>query len=105
MELPGLSAQLEVLIREHKIRETVFLLLAERYEQRKVDEARNLPTFVIADDAALPTWRVRPTLRAVPVGMLAGILLALAVVLVPPWWNDLRRRAALEAQSGAAGAA
>lgn len=98
MELPALGAQLETLLRDHKIHETVFLMLTERYEARKLDEARDQGTFVVVDEAVLPTYRIRPTLRVLPVGMLAGLVLGIVLVIVPVWWRDLRRRAALEAQ-------
>jgi len=100
MELPALRAEMEALLREHKIRETIFLMLTQRYEARKLDEARDLSTFVVADDAALPTYRIRPTRRVIPVGMIAGLALGILLVIVPAWWKDLRRRAALEGQSG-----
>lgn len=100
MELPALRAELETLFREHKIRETVFLMLTDRYEARKLEEARDLSTFVVVDDAALPTFRIRPTLRTIPAGGFAGLALGILLVLVPAWWIELRRRAALEAQPG-----
>lgn len=102
MELPALGAELETLLRVHKMDETLFLLLSERYEARKLDEARDLSTFVVLDDAALPTYHVRPTLRVVPVGLLAGLAFGIVIVVLPAWWGDLRRRAALEGQSSAA---
>lgn len=102
MEIPALSAQLETLLREHKIDETVFLMLTERYEMRKLDEARDLSTFVVVDDAALPTYRVWPTRWVIPIGLLAGLVLGLCIVTLPAWWRDLRRRAALEEPSGPA---
>lgn len=102
MELPALGAELETLLRDHKIDETVFLMLTERYEARKLDEARDLSTFVVVDEAVLPTYRVRPTLRVIPVGMLVGLTLGLLIIALPAWWSDLRRRAALEGQAGAA---
>src|SRR5262249_34407700 len=102
IEVPALRAELEMLYREHKIRETLFVMLTERYEARKLDEARDLSTFVVADEAALPTFRSRPRLRVVPIGMLAGLVLGILIVILPAWWNDLRRRAALDAQSGPA---
>jgi uncharacterized protein involved in exopolysaccharide biosynthesis len=105
MELPALRAELETLFREHKIRETVFLMLTDRFEARKLDEARDLSTFSVADDAALPTFRIRPTLRVVPVGMLVGLVLGIVIVILPAWWSDLRRRAALDRQAEAAGVA
>jgi uncharacterized protein involved in exopolysaccharide biosynthesis len=102
MELPALGAELEKLVREHKIDETVFLMLTERYEARKLDEARDQSMFVVVDDAALPTYRVWPTLWVIPAGLLAGLVFGILIVTLPAWWNDLRRRAALEEQSGPA---
>jgi uncharacterized protein involved in exopolysaccharide biosynthesis len=102
MELPALGAELETLVREHKIDETVFLMLTERYEARKLDEARDQSMFVVVDDAALPTYRVWPTLWVIPAGLLAGLVFGILIVTLPAWWNDLRRRAALEEQSGPA---
>jgi capsule polysaccharide export protein KpsE/RkpR len=102
MELPALRAEMEALFREHKLREAVFVMLSDRYEARKLDEARDLATFVVVDDAALPTYRIRPTLRAVPAGGFLGGLLAILIVILPAWWRDLRRRAALEQPASAA---
>jgi uncharacterized protein involved in exopolysaccharide biosynthesis len=99
MEIPALGAELETLLRDHKINETVFLMLTQRYEARKLDEARDLATFVIVDDAALPTYRIWPTLKVVPVGMFIGFAFGIVIVLVPAWWTGLRRRVALEAQA------
>lgn len=99
MEIPALRAELEKLFREHKIRETVFLMLTDRYEARKLEEARDLSTFVVVDEAVLPTYRIRPRLRVLPIGMFAGFALGLLLVLLPGWWKDFRRRLALEGQS------
>lgn len=96
MEVPALRAELERLHREEKVRESVFLLLTEKYETLKVDEARDLSNFVVFDEAATPTYRVRPRLRVVPIGGAAGLLFGLVLVLVPAWWRDLLRRAARE---------
>jgi hypothetical protein len=100
MEIPALRADLEKLFREHKIRETVFLMLTDRYEARKLEEARDLSTFVVVDEAVLPTFRIRPRLRVLPIGMLAGLALGIVTVLLPAWWRDLHRRIALEGESG-----
>jgi capsule polysaccharide export protein KpsE/RkpR len=99
MEIPGLGAELESLLREHKIDETVFLMLTERYESRRLDEARDLSTFVVVDDAALPTYRVWPTFLVIPAGVFAGMVLGMLLITLPVWWKDLRRRAALDDQS------
>lgn len=99
MQVPELRYQLEGLFREQKIRETVFFLLTERYESLKIDEARDLSTFVVFDHAALPTHRIRPRMRVVPIGMMGGLLFGIMLITVPAWWRDLRRRAAVERAS------
>lgn len=96
MEMPALRAELEKLYREQKIRETVFLMLTERHEALKVEEAKDLASFVVFDHAAEPTHRIRPRLRIVPIGFVAGFVLGLLLLIVPAWWRDLARRAALE---------
>ena len=72
------------------------LLLTERYESLKVNEARDLSTFVVFDRAALPTRSVRPRLRVLPIGMMVGLVLGFMFIALPPWWRDLKRRAAVE---------
>jgi uncharacterized protein involved in exopolysaccharide biosynthesis len=77
-------------------------MLTDRYEARKLEEARDLSTFVVVDEAILPTYRIRPRLRVLPIGMFAGVALGILLVLLPGWWKDFRRRMALEGQSGPA---
>jgi capsule polysaccharide export protein KpsE/RkpR len=96
LQLPRLRAELQGLMRVEKVRETVFLMLTERFEALKVDEARNLSTFVVFDEAVLPTHRVRPTPVALVVGLMAGLVLGALFLVIPAWWSDLRRRAVLE---------
>lgn len=96
MEVPRMRYELEGLFREQKIRETVFVLLTERFESLKVDEARDLSTFVVFDHAIAPTDDVRPKLRVVPVTALIGFVIGLMIVVLPGWWRDLQRRVGLE---------
>lgn len=92
MEVPELRHDLEGLYRELKIRETVFFLLTERFESLKVDEARDLSTFVVFDHAVLPTHRSRPRGRVVPIGLVGGVAIGVLLLLVPVWWRDLTGR-------------
>jgi tyrosine-protein kinase Etk/Wzc len=96
MAIPGLRAELEGLYREQKIRETVFLMMTERHEALKVEEAKDIASFVVFDHAVEPTHRIRPRLRMVPIGFALGFILGLLVLIVPAWWRDLARRVALE---------
>ena len=91
MNVPGLRFELEQLIREQKIRETLFFMLTQRFEMAKVDEARDTSTFQILDHPTLPTYPSSPRrLRSLILGLLGGLLLATAGTLAPAWWR--RRR-------------
>jgi tyrosine-protein kinase Etk/Wzc len=95
LKVPELRYELEQLMREQKIRETVFALLTQRYEIAKVDEARDTSTFQILDNATMPTFRSRPKRRKiVMMGAVAGVGIALLWILVPAWRrNQLANRA------------
>jgi tyrosine-protein kinase Etk/Wzc len=95
MKVPALRFELEQLLREQKIQETVFFLMTQRYEMAKVDEARDTSTFQILDHPTLPTYRSRPARRRIAlIGLVAGLALAAAWIIAPAWW---RRRAAVGA--------
>ncbi|HET9991164.1 MAG TPA: Wzz/FepE/Etk N-terminal domain-containing protein [Kofleriaceae bacterium] len=88
MTVPELRFELEQLMREQKIEETVFGLMTQRYEMAKVDEARDTSTFQILDHPTLPTYRSRPRrTRSALVGVGAGFLVACAWILLPAWWR------------------
>ena len=91
MKVPELRFELEQLMREQKIQETVFGLMTQRYEMAKVDEARDTSTFQILDHPTLPTYRSRPQRkRAAVLGLVGGLVGGAFVILAPLWW---RRRA------------
>jgi uncharacterized protein involved in exopolysaccharide biosynthesis len=88
MNVPELNAQLEQLMREQKIQETVFAMLTQRYEMAKVESARDTSAFQILDSPTLPTYRARPKRRKVAMlGVGSGLALAAAWVLLPVWWR------------------
>src|SRR5262249_17573778 len=99
MEVPKLRANLENLMREEKVRETVFLMLTQRYESLKLEEARDLATFWVCDEAVTPTYRVRPTRLVIVGGFAGGLIFGALFIIVPAWWRDLGRRAAVEGAS------
>ena len=91
MNVPELRYELEQLVREQKIQETIFFLLTQRFETARVDEARDTSTFQILDYPSLPTRPSRPTRRKIALsGLLGGVLAGCAFVLLPAWWR--RRR-------------
>jgi capsule polysaccharide export protein KpsE/RkpR len=88
--VPNLRFELEQLLRQQKIYETVFFLMTQRHEMAKVDAARDTSTFQILDYPTLPTYKSRPKKAKIAlIGMLAGGMVGALVVLGPLW---LRRR-------------
>lgn len=88
MNVPQLRFELEQLMREQKIEETVFGLMTQRFEMARVDEARDTSTFQILDHPTLPTYRTRPSRkRAVTLGAIAGGAFGAVLALVPVWWR------------------
>jgi tyrosine-protein kinase Etk/Wzc len=75
MAVPDLRFQLATLYRNQKIQETLFLMLTQRYETAKVNEARDTSAFQILDHAVLPTRKSRPSAS---LSALIGCALALA---------------------------
>lgn len=89
MSVPELRYQLEDLLREQKIRETVFGLMTQRYEMAKVDEARDTSTFQILDHPTLPTYKSRPKRAKIALlGLVAGLAVAMGWILLPLWWRE-----------------
>jgi len=94
MNVPQLRFELEQLMREQKIQETVFGLMTQRFEMARVDEARDTSSFQILDSPTLPTFRSRPRRRnIVALGLVGGLAVGIAWILVPLWW---RRRIPVE---------
>lgn len=88
MAVPELRFELEGLLREQKIRETVFALMTQRYEMAKVDEARDTSTFQILDHPTLPTTYARPRRRKMGLlGLFGGVAVACAFIVLPVWWR------------------
>ena len=75
MSVPKLRFELEQLYRDRKIHEADLLLLMQRLEMAKVNEARDTSAFQILDHAALPTYKSRPRrLVVLATGLILGFL-------------------------------
>jgi uncharacterized protein involved in exopolysaccharide biosynthesis len=89
MTVPALRFELERLLRQQKIKETLLLLITQRFEMARVDEARETSTFQILDHPTLPTYRSRPRPSKVLIlGFMAGLVAGATVV----GGSALRRR-------------
>ena len=64
------------------------MLMTQRYELAKIDEARDTSTFQILDHPTLPTYRSRPKRTTIMMyGGVVGFALACAWILGPVWWR------------------
>ena len=98
MQVPRLQFELSELVRDRKIYETHLMLLMQRLEQAKVNEARDTSAFEILDAPSLATYRSHPvTELIVLVGALLGLLGGLAWTLGPAYLKSLRAAGAQEA--------
>lgn len=92
MAVPKLRYQYEHLYREQKIQEAVFLMLTQRFEGAKVNEARDTPVFQILDQPVLPTKKARPKRSIVVIlGFFLALVAGAGAVLLPPWWRQYAR--------------
>jgi uncharacterized protein involved in exopolysaccharide biosynthesis len=101
-ELPALGLEHARLMRDLKVRESVYTFLRTEYEQAKIQEARDTPSLTVVDRAYPPIRRHRPqrTMIAVSASGVAALLGTLVALVLT--WRDLlpaddRRRVALAA--------
>lgn len=88
MTVPKLRFELGELYREQKVQETLLLLLTQRYEMARVDEARDTSVFQILDEPVVPTHHSRPkraqlVVLGLVLGLLAGAGYTLRGLLLP----------------------
>jgi capsule polysaccharide export protein KpsE/RkpR len=93
MTVPALRYELEQLLRQQKIQETLFFLLTQRYEMAKVDEARDTSTFQILDYPTVPTYKARPKRKKFALlGLAGGLAIAALMFVGPIWYRRLSAR-------------
>ncbi len=101
-KLPLLGVPYADLFRETKIQETVYELLTQQYELAKVQEAKEIPTVKVLDEATVPTKKsFPPRTMIVELGTMLGISLAMAWIVGKTRWDavhvtDPRKEFALE---------
>jgi uncharacterized protein involved in exopolysaccharide biosynthesis len=79
MNLPKLQYEIEQLYRDQKIQETLVLLLTQRYETARVNEARDTSTIQVLDVPVRATKQARPKkVLSIGSGVVVGLMLGLA---------------------------
>jgi tyrosine-protein kinase Etk/Wzc len=90
LSVPKLRFELEQLYRDKKIHDTDLLLLMQRLEMAKVNEARDTSAFQILDHPVVPTYKYRPQrLVALATGIALGLLIGLTRVFVFSYLRSL----------------
>ncbi len=88
MSVPRLRFELEQLLADQKVAEAIFLVLTQRYEMAKVNEARDTSTFQVLDAPAVPEIKIRPRRTLIVVyGAGLGLLAAAAWLLGRARWR------------------
>ena len=89
-KLPLLGVTYADLYRQTKIQETVYELLTEQYELAKVQEAKEIPTVRVLDEATVPTKKSFPPRGLIAIlGALAGLALAMGWLAAQSYWNSI----------------
>lgn len=84
LSVPSLRFELEQLLRDRKIRESDLLLLMQRLEMAKVNEARDTSAFQVLDYPVIPTYRSRPKrMITLLTGLVVGLMVGLAIAFGP----------------------
>jgi uncharacterized protein involved in exopolysaccharide biosynthesis len=87
-QLPQLGLRYYDLVRRAKTQEAVFEALTKQYEIARVQEAREIPTVKVLDQADVPEKKSFPPRIVIMVlGMLLAICAACAWIVIQRWWT------------------
>lgn len=98
--VPSLALEYGRLMRELKVQETLYTLLASQYEQAKLAEARDTPTVQVLDPAVPAEKKSKPSIRLNM--MVAGVLALFIGVFLAFFLNYLERVRCEESSSAGA---
>jgi uncharacterized protein involved in exopolysaccharide biosynthesis len=89
--LPLLGVKYTSLFRDLALQEAVYEALTKQYELARVDEARDVPTVRVLDEAEVPVRHSSPRRSLVLLmGTFLSFLFSCAFVLGQDWWRDSR---------------
>lgn len=88
--LPRLGKELAEKLRDVKVAEALYTLLTEQYENARIQERRDTPSFSVLDRAARGGVKVRPRRLLVGIGtFVVAISLVLMLILIREYFNQL----------------
>lgn len=87
-KLPQLGVEYAHLYRNLSVQEVVFETLTKQYEMAKVEEAKNLPTVRVLDEADVPEHKSKPMRSLIVLlGAVLATMLACVYILGEHWWS------------------
>jgi len=87
-QLPTVGREWAELYRDRKTHETVYELLTQQYEMARVQEAREIPTVKVLDEAEKPEKLHPRPLTVLAIGALLSVLLACTGLHLQRRWQD-----------------
>lgn len=91
--LPGLGVRYYNLYRDVAVQEAVLEVLTKQYELAKVQEAKEIPTIKVLDEAVVPETKASPQrLNLILLGCLLSAMLSAAFLLIADAWQGLGAR-------------
>jgi uncharacterized protein involved in exopolysaccharide biosynthesis len=85
-ELPKLTQELAIRLRDVKVSEALYELLTQQYEHARIQERRDTPTFSVLDPAAGGGEKVRPKRLYLGLGtMMVAFALILSIGIIQNW--------------------
>ncbi len=85
-DAPGLELDLARLMRDVEVKQAVYAVLSEQYEQARIQETKDTPTVQVLDWGHVPTVRYRPKRKVIV------LVTAVAALLVSSMAAVVRRR-------------
>jgi len=89
---PELIYKFTTIQRELQVQEILYEFLIQRYEQVKLDEAKQTPSLQFIDEPMMPTRKSAPARSLVVIALVSiGMLLGIAYIfIVDVYWNKLK---------------
>jgi len=85
LSVPRLKFELAQYFLDQKLKETVYMMLTQRYEAAKIDAIRDTSAFQILDHATLPTHKSHPhRLLIILIGFFAGLIVSISLLVYGP---------------------
>jgi len=93
LKLPGVSLEYARLLRDVKIKEAVYELLTEQYEQAKIMELKDTPTVQVLDSASPPERKSWPRRgRMVITAFFLSLIFSSLFVFITEYFNNIKKQ-------------